>query len=98
MCLKGGASQFVLRRHLEQALNASETAQIRSKSENLAVTEVVPRLATPQLRTTIVAECFCLFVWVMGPGFEGCYVTLLADKAPRSGFSGVGERPDSVEI
>src|SRR5210317_1966072 len=71
LALKGSTSQFGLGRHRARALNVLETGQIRSKSENLAGAKAASRFPTPQIRTTIVAECFCLFVWVMDPGFEG---------------------------
>src|SRR5210317_1067191 len=71
LALKGSTSQFGPGRHLAQALNVSASGQIRSKSKNSARAKVASRFPTPQIRTTIVAECFCLFVWVMDPGFEG---------------------------
>ena len=70
-------------------LKGSETAQVRSKSENLARANDAWRSPKPQICTTTVAECYFLFVWVMGPGSEGCYMTILAENAPRSGFEGV---------
>src|SRR5210317_715769 len=98
LALKGTTSQFGLGRHLAQAFNVSATGQFRSKSENLACAKDAPAFPTPQLRTTIVAECFCLFVSVMEPGFEGYYITIWAGEASRSGFQCVGDRPVSVEI
>src|SRR6056300_215014 len=71
LALKGSTSQFGLGRHLARALNVSETGQIRSKSENLAGAKAASTFPTPQIRTTIVAECLSLFVWVMEPGVEG---------------------------
>src|SRR5210317_280159 len=71
LALKGSTSQFGPGRHLAQALNVSASGQIRSKSKNLACAKVASRFPTPRICTTIVAGCFCLFVWVMDPGFEG---------------------------
>src|SRR5210317_1826178 len=71
LALKGSTSQFVLGRHRAHALYVSAAGQIRSKSENLAGAKVASRFPTPQIRTTIAARCFHLFVWVMDPGFEG---------------------------
>ena len=86
LALKGGTSLFGTGRHLAQVLNVSETAQIWSNSKTLALANVGRDSPTPQIHTTIAAECFCLFVWVMGPGFEGWYITIWANKASRSGF------------
>src|SRR5210317_1804837 len=71
LALKGSTSQFGLGRHLAWALNVSALGQMRSKSENLAGAKAASTFPTPQLRTTIVAECCCLFVCAMDPGFEG---------------------------
>src|SRR6056300_1686051 len=83
LALKGSTSQFGLGRHLAWALNVSETGQIRSKSENLAGAKAASRFPTPQIRTTIGAECLSLFVWVKHPGFEGSYITIWAGVASR---------------
>src|SRR5210317_2107036 len=97
LALKGGTSQFGLGRHCAHALNVSAAGQIRSKSENLAGAKVASRFPTPQLRTTIAAGCFHLFVWVMDPGFEGEYITIWAGEPSHSRFECVGGRPESVK-
>ncbi len=87
LALKGGTSQFGPRRHLAQALHVSETGQIWWKLKNLAREKAAHGFPTPQIHTTIGAGCFCLFVCVMGTGFEGWYITIWAKEASRSGFS-----------
>src|SRR5210317_1079352 len=78
MALKGGTSQFGPGRRLAQGLNLSAIGQFRLKSENLAGAKVALTFPTPQLRTIIVAGCFCVFVWVMDHGFEGWHITIWA--------------------
>ena len=96
--LKGATSQFAMGWHLTQALNVSESVEFRSKSRNLDQAKVVPRFPTPQLRTKNVDECFCLSVWAMDTGSEGCYITICHGMMPRSGFECVQERQVSVKI